>query len=103
MAGDAVGVGVVGVMATMVVEAGVTDAGSLVDVATLPDAATLVGAGLSADADLRVVRLAASTVQWAADFTVVVAADSMVVVVGSTAAAADTAVVATGNPRIRGF
>jgi hypothetical protein len=95
MAGDAVGVGVVGVMATMVVEAGVTDAGSLVDVATLPDAATLVGAGLSADADLRVVRLAASTVQWAADFTVVV--------VGSTAAAADTAVVATGNPRIRGF
>ena len=96
MAGDAVGVGVVGVVATTVVEAGVTDG-----------AAMAMVAGSLADADLRVVPPAASTGRLALGFVAAlwptavagstVAEDSTVVVAGSTAAAVDTAAVDTGN------
>ncbi len=63
MAGVAVGVGAVGVMATMVAEAGAMDG-----VAMAMVAGSLADADLSADEDSRVVRLAGSTVQLAVVF-----------------------------------
>lgn len=62
MAGDAVGVGVVGVMATMVEAAGATDTVITVVAATPEDAASLADGALSADADLRAVRRVDSAV-----------------------------------------
>jgi hypothetical protein len=83
MAGDAVGAGVVGVMDTMVVGAGATDAGSSAGVALSVDA------GSSARADMGVVRLAGSTGRLAVGFMVAL---SPTVVEGSTVAVLDTAV-----------
>jgi hypothetical protein len=60
MAGDAVGVGVVGVMATMVAGVGATDAVAMATpvVAMVTDAAAMVMvAGSLADADMRAVQL----------------------------------------------
>ncbi|MGA9542948.1 MAG: hypothetical protein WBQ85_05240 [Candidatus Sulfotelmatobacter sp.] len=104
MAGDAVGVGVVGVMATMVVGAGATDG-----LATATDAVAMaMVVGSLAGADLHAVRLAASVDQWAVGFMVAlwpavvegstVAAASTVVAEDSTVAVVDTAAAGTGNP-----
>lgn len=98
MAGDVVGAGVVGVMATMVVVAMATMAAvAMVMVAgSLGDAASSVGA------DLHVVRLAASADQWAVGFMAalwptVVAGST--VAEGSTVVAVDTGAADTGNRR----
>jgi hypothetical protein len=107
MAGDAVGVGVAGVVAGVMVAA----AGAM-DMATTVVAASPVDAALPEGAALHVVRLAGSMVAadfvavlWrtaVADSTVAGVADSTVVaVVGSTAVAVDTAVaVGIGNRRL---
>lgn len=109
MDGDAVGAGVVG---DMVAAAGATVvlAMATAGVAMAMDAVAMVMvAGSLADADLPVVRLAASAVQWAVGFmaalwpTVVegstVAAASTVVAEGSTVVVADTVAADTGNRR----
>jgi hypothetical protein len=90
MAGDAVGVGVVGVMATMVAGVGATD---VVAMATGAAAMVMV-AGSLANADLRVVRRAEG---FMAALSLMAVAASTVVVAGSTAAVVDTAVADTGN------
>jgi hypothetical protein len=93
MAGDAVGVGVVGVMATMVEAAGATDA-VITALAVMP-----VVAVLSAGVDLHAVQLVASTAAlWptAVEGSTVEVA-STVVAAGSTAAVVDTAAADTGD------
>jgi hypothetical protein len=90
MAGDAVGVGVVGVMATMVAGVGATDVVAMVTGA----AAMVMVAGSLANADLRVVRRAEG---FMAALSLMAVAASTVVVAGSTAAVVDTAVADTGN------
>jgi predicted DNA repair protein MutK len=95
MAGDAVGVGVVGVMATMVAGVGATDGAAMVMVAGL-----LVVAVSSAVADMHAVQLAASTdraVGFMAERWPAAVAVSTVVVAASMAAVVDTAVADTGN------
>jgi hypothetical protein len=96
MDGDAAGVGVVGVMATMLVAAGAMDGATTVDVASPVDEALL------ADADLHAVRPGASADRLAVGFMAAlwptaVAEGSTVVGVGSTAAVVDTVAADTGN------
>jgi len=86
---------------------GITDTGVGVDGARVGVVATMAAevgatvAALLAGADLHVVRLAASTVQLVVDFTAAlrptVAEASTVVAAVASTAAADTAVVGTGN------
>jgi hypothetical protein len=90
MAGDAVGVGVVGAMDAA---AGAT-AG--VDMAT-DGVATATVAGMPADADTRVVRLAGTTERLVVGF---MAALSATAVEGSTVAAAGSTVVAVGTAAV---
>jgi hypothetical protein len=97
MAGDAVGVGVVGVMATMVAGVGATDVVAMATpvVAMVTGAAAMVMvAGSLANADLCVVRRAEG---FMAALSLMAVAASTVVVAGSTAAVVDTAVADTGN------
>lgn len=90
MAGDAVGVGVVGAMDAA---AGAT-AG--VDMAT-DEVATATVAGMPADADTRMVRLAGTTERLVVGF---MAALSATAVEGSTVAAAGSTVVAVGTAAV---
>ena len=101
MAGDAVGVGVVG---AMVVAAGATDVVAMATpvVAMVTGAAAMVMvAGSLADADLHAVQLlAASTVRLAAGFTAELwpmAVEGSTVAAGSTVVVVDTAAADTGN------
>jgi|HubBroStandDraft_5_1064220.scaffolds.fasta_scaffold02072_5 hypothetical protein len=97
MAGDAVGVGVVGAMdAAAGATAGVDMATDEADMAT-DGVATATVAGMPADADTRMVRLAGTTERLVVGF---MAALSATAVEGSTVAAAGSTVVAVGTAAV---
>src|SRR5580700_11281589 len=96
MAGDAVGVGVVGAMDAAGATAGVDMATDEADMAT-DGVATATVAGMPADADTRMVRLAGTTERLVVGF---MAALSATAVEGSTVAAAGSTVVAVGTAAV---
>jgi hypothetical protein len=100
MAGDVVGVGVVGDMVGTVAAAGAMVVAAGVDAASAADVAFMAAADLPTPVLAASTVVAASTVAVVADSTVAVVADSTVAVeVGSTVVAADTVAADTANRR----